>query len=80
MHWHQGREDAESGSYLSFGRLLQVRSKTYTRPGTPGRRGIGHIAEETDALGLKHLVAYDKDGKPDGLSYDRMVLYLVEIA
>jgi hypothetical protein len=63
-----------------FAKLLAAEPKTYTRPGAPGRWEIGYIAEEIDTLGLKHLVLYDQDGRPDGLNYDKMVLYLVEIA
>ena len=62
-----------------FGRLLQAEPKTYTRPGNPDRWEIGYIAEDIDALGLAKLVQY-KDGQPDGLNYEKMVLYLTEIA
>jgi hypothetical protein len=63
-----------------FAKLLTAQPVTYTRPGVPGRWEIGYIAEEIDTLGLKRLVQYDKDGLPEGLNYDKMVLYLVEIA
>ena len=64
----------------NFGKLLSAEPKTYTRPGAPDRWEIGYIAEDIDKLGLKNLVQYDKDGRPDGLNYDKMVLYLAEIA
>ncbi|HEY3268456.1 MAG TPA: tail fiber domain-containing protein [Armatimonadota bacterium] len=63
-----------------FSKLLLAEPKTYTRPGTPGRWEIGYIAEEVDALGLKHLVRYDDQGRPDSVNYAKMVLYLNEIA
>jgi len=63
-----------------FGKLLQAEPKTYTRPGNPDRREIGYIAEDIDALGLKPLVMYDQQGRPDSLNYEKMVLYLAEIA
>ena len=63
-----------------FEKLLSAQPKTYTRPGTPNRWEIGYIAEEIDKLGLKHLVQYNNAGQPNGLNYDKMVLYLVEIA
>jgi len=63
-----------------FQKLLSAEPKTYTMVGDANRREIGFIAEDIDALGLKRLVHYDKDGQPDALKYEKMVLYLVEIA
>ena len=44
-----------------------------------GQREIGYIAEEFHGMGLKNLVIYDKDGRPDGLKYELVSLYLLEI-
>jgi hypothetical protein len=63
-----------------FSRLLFAAPKTYTRPGKPNRWEIGFIAEEFDALGLKPLVNYDAEGKPEGIRYDKITLYLTRIA
>ena len=62
-----------------FGRLLLAEPKKYTRPGRPQDWEIGFIAEELDALGLKQLVVYDNQGRPDALMYDRMVVYIVPL-
>jgi len=40
---------------------------------------IGLIAEDIDELGLKNLVFYDKEGRPDGVRYDFISLYLLEV-
>jgi len=40
---------------------------------------IGWGAEHLDALGLKELVQYDKDGSPTGVMYDRAVVPLTMI-
>ena len=40
---------------------------------------IGWGAEHLDALGLKELVQYDKDGSPAGVMYDRAVVPLTMI-
>jgi septal ring factor EnvC (AmiA/AmiB activator) len=40
---------------------------------------IGFIAEELDALGLQNLVLYNDYGQPDGVMYDRTVIYLIPI-
>lgn len=40
---------------------------------------IGFIAEDFDALGLKDLVIYDKEGKPDAIKYDKLSIYILEI-
>lgn len=63
-----------------FKKLLLAEPKTYTYKSCPGIWEIGYIAEEIDALGLKWLVDYDNQGQPDALKYEKMVLYLNEIA
>jgi hypothetical protein len=63
-----------------FEKLLAAEPKTYTQVNSPGSREIGYIAEDIDALGLKDLVHYGADGRPEALKYEKMVLYLVEIA
>lgn len=62
-----------------FKRLLLAEPKTYTRPGREGKWELGFIAEEFDELGLKPLVWYDVEGRPDGIHYDKMVTYIVPI-
>lgn len=44
-----------------------------------GAKELGAIAEDVHALGLRHLVRYDEHGRPDGLNYDKMALYLIPI-
>lgn len=61
-----------------FSKLLTVTPKTYTRPGNPGVWEIGYIAEEFDAAGLDKLVWYDENGQPEGINYDKIVLYTNE--
>jgi hypothetical protein len=63
-----------------FQKLLSAEPKSYTMIGDPSRREIGYIAEDIDGLGLTDLVHYTEDGLPDALKYEKMVLYLVEIA
>lgn len=65
---------------VDFARLLQAVPMAYTRPGSPQRWEIGFIAEEMDALGLTELVEYDKEGRPDGVRYDKVPLYLTRLA
>jgi hypothetical protein len=59
-------------------KLLDVSPKTYTRPDNPGVYEIGYIAEEFDAAGLNRLVWYDENGRPEGINYDKIVLYTNE--
>jgi len=40
---------------------------------------IGYIAEEVDKLGLRGLVVYDDDGKPEALNYHLLSVYAIEI-
>jgi hypothetical protein len=44
-----------------------------------GTYDIGFIAEDFDALGLKDLVIYNKDGKPDAIKYDKLSIYILEL-
>jgi hypothetical protein len=63
-----------------FARLLDARPVTYTRPGAPQRWEIGFIAEDFHDLGLTRLVDYNAAGEPDGVNYEKVCLYLTEIA
>ncbi len=40
---------------------------------------IGLIAEELDSLGMKHVISYDIQGRPDGVTYSKISLYLLEV-
>lgn len=63
-----------------FLKILYLEPKTYTRlGGEPDRWEIGYIAEEVHDLGLTRLVEYDLEGRPDGVNYEKMVLYLNEV-
>jgi hypothetical protein len=62
-----------------FNRLLDVKPKTYTRPGFPEIWEIGYVAEDFEKLGLTRLLRYDKEGRPDSINYTKMGLYLAEI-
>lgn len=61
-----------------FSRILELKPKKYTDKAS-GLREIGYIAEELDALGLKDLVIYNDEDQPNGLKYDRISLYLIEV-
>jgi len=60
-------------------KILQAQPKTFTYISS-GAQGIGYIAEDFDALGLKDLVSYDKENQPDAINYDRIPLYLLEVS
>lgn len=61
-----------------FTKILQVQPKTYDRPDAEGIWEIGYIAEEIDSLGLHRVVEYS-NGVPDGVNYEKMILYVTEI-
>lgn len=63
-----------------FERLLDAQPMTYTRPGGPDQWEIGWIAEDFQDLGLTHLTLYDQEHRPDGINYQRICVYLTEIA
>lgn len=43
------------------------------------KRYIGYIAEELDELGLSQFILYDDEGRPDAISYDRLVVGAIEV-
>jgi hypothetical protein len=61
-----------------FATILQAQPKSFAYNPT-GTQEIGFIAEDFDALGLKELVNYDKQGLPSGIKYDRIPIYLLEV-
>jgi len=61
-----------------FERLLELEPRAFTRRGS-GERGIGYLAEEVDALGLRDLVGYDPEGRPLSVDYKLLPVYLVEL-
>lgn len=58
--------------------LLCVEPKQYKRKDT-GCEEVGYIAEDLDGLGLRPLVIYDEQNRPDAINRKNMVMYLVEI-
>jgi len=62
----------------NFHKILNVEPKSFLDKAS-GQREIGYIAEEFDGMGLNHLVIYNQDGQPDGLKYELVSLYLLEV-
>jgi hypothetical protein len=60
-----------------FSKILQAEPKSFIDKES-GERNIGYIAEEFVDLGLDHLVIY-RDDRPDGIKYELVSLYLVEL-
>lgn len=65
-----------------FRKILRLEAKQYQMRegyGKPGTQLFGYIAEELDEIGLTKLVTYDTEGRPDGIKYKKMGIYLIEI-
>jgi hypothetical protein len=65
-----------------FTKILAVESKVYRMRegyGAPGVENFGYIAEELHEAGLEDLVIYDRQGRPDGVKYKKVVLYVNEV-
>jgi len=62
---------------VDFDRILDAEPKSFTDK-VSGQWNIGYIAEEFDDLGLRELVLY-RDGRPDGLKYELVSIYLLEM-
>jgi hypothetical protein len=61
----------------NFDEIMKVQPKSFINTES-GKRDIGVIAEDLDALGLKNLLVY-KQGKPYAVYYDKISLYLLEV-
>jgi len=59
-------------------RLLELEPKTFNFIET-GKDGIGYIAEDLDALGLENTVVYNQEGVVEGINYDAVLVYALEI-
>ena len=62
-----------------FRKILMAQPKIYNRIANPGFDEIGYIAEEMDSIGMNHIVEYNDDGTVEGLNYERMIMYAVEV-
>ncbi|MHC4640963.1 MAG: tail fiber domain-containing protein [Planctomycetota bacterium] len=61
-----------------FSKILQASPVAFTWKKSKDR-GIGLIAEDLDELGLRDLVIYDKEGRPESVRYEFISLYLLEV-
>lgn len=60
--------------------LKKLRPVTWIYKNDPTeRRHIGYIAEELqESENLRYCVSYDENGEPDGIFYEKLVVYLTE--
>ena len=47
--------------------------------GDPNDWCFGYIAEELDQAGVKTLVTYDEKARPDGVKYEKVAIYVLEV-
>jgi hypothetical protein len=65
---------------FDYSNILKVNVKEYIlKDDEYNAKRIGLIAEELDSLELKYLISYDNQGRPDGVAYSKMSLYLLEV-
>lgn len=62
----------------NFAQILNLQPVAFTYKDSQ-QKGIGYVAEDLDEMGLKELVNYDASGQPDGIQYDKIALYLLEV-
>jgi Chaperone of endosialidase len=65
-----------------FAKILKVEVKSFQMQpgfGPPDTRNLGYIAEDLDKAGLRNLVVYDEEGRPDGIRYKQVALYVNEV-
>ncbi len=61
-----------------FSKVLLLKPVSFQYKAT-GVKDIGYLAEDLENLGLKDLIIYDREGRPEAIKYDRIPLYLIEI-
>jgi len=61
-----------------FYKIFKARPKSFIDK-VSNQRDIGYIAEELDKVGLKSLVIYNEKGQPDGVKYEKVPIYLLEV-
>jgi hypothetical protein len=61
-----------------FSKILNIEPKIFIDKAS-GNEEIGFIAEEFEAAGLNELVTYGQDSRPDGLKYDKVPVYFLQI-
>ena len=61
-----------------FSKILKAQPVVFNIKGSQHQEA-GYIAEEFDHLGLKHLVIYDGQGRPESLRYELVSLYILEV-
>ena len=47
--------------------------------GPPDAWSFGYIAEDLEEAGLRNFVIYDEKGRPDGVKYKKVALYVNEV-
>jgi Chaperone of endosialidase len=62
-----------------FKNILRLQPRTYVREHSPEHTEIGYIAEELQGLGLDRLLYLDDKGEPEGLNYQKVCIYLLEV-
>jgi len=65
-----------------FSNILTVSPKKYQMRSGYGPKdfwSFGYMAEDLDKAGLKNLVIYDEKGRPDGVKYKKIAIYVNEV-
>ena len=62
----------------NFGMILQAEPKYFNYKNL-NEKDVGYVAEDFDKIGLKNLVEYDEDGRPDNLKYEKISVYILEV-
>lgn len=72
------KENIEESAY-GLDELMQLRSVTFNYKSDPTfARSLGFIAEEVDAIGLRELVSYNEENKPETVHYELMTALLTK--
>jgi hypothetical protein len=72
---YKGNIEPYSDNFMD---ILKLEPKSFTW-NTDSRLDFGYIADEVDAVGLRNLIMYDEEGKPDGIKLARLPVYIIEV-
>jgi hypothetical protein len=72
---YKGNIEPYSDNFMD---ILKLEPKSFTW-NTDSRLDFGYIADEVHEVGLTNLIMYDEEGKPDGIKFARLPVYIIEV-
>jgi len=72
---YKGNIEPYSDNFMD---ILKLEPKSFTW-NADNRLDFGYIADQVHEVGLRNLIMYDEEGKPDGIKLARLPVYIIEV-